>query len=158
VRTETGQGKRLYHHDEFLRQLGIDTQLNAPRHLICHARVSSAHQSADLARQCADSKRGHPNHELIQDVASGLNCKRPGLLAILNAVCAGQVAEVIVAHRDRLAMGVEILEWIFARFNTAFVLTPMNRRASSMSCATIFWPSSHSLLRETTDVDQHRTD
>lgn len=95
----------------------------AEKESIVYARVSSAHQKADLARQIADLRREHPSHRLVSDVGSGLNFKRRGLLAVLERVLAGVVDEVVVMHRDRLARyGVELLEFVFKEAGTRLVV------------------------------------
>jgi len=124
IRTQAGAGKRRYRLADVATLLGVEpSREEETRRRICYARVSSAHQQADLERQCADLQRERPGHEFIYDVGSGINWKRAGLLAILDAVCAGTVAEIVVAHRDRLArIGVELLEWLFCRYDTKLVV------------------------------------
>ncbi len=122
IRTQGGKGKRRYSIADIGHLLGVHAKEEA-RRCISYARVSSQHQHADLERQCADLRHAKPDHELISDTGSGLNWKRPGLLAILDAVCSGAVAEIVVAHRDRLArIGVELLEWLFQRYDTRLVV------------------------------------
>lgn len=123
IRSRGGSGKRLYRLADVHRQLGVHRQLAArpevARRRICYARASSANQDAELERQCADLRAACPSHELITDTSSGLDWERPGLLSLLDAVCSGAVAEVVVARRDRLArIGVELLEWLFQRYDT----------------------------------------
>lgn len=43
-----------------------------------------------------------PDHEVVTDVGSGINWKRPGLLSILERAQRGTVRQVVVASRDRL--------------------------------------------------------
>ena len=69
---------------------------------VCYARVSSQKQKDDLERQVQDLEAAYPDHEVITDIASGINWKRPGLIAILDRAMRGDVKEVVVAHRDRL--------------------------------------------------------
>jgi predicted site-specific integrase-resolvase len=122
VRAASSTGRRLYSLADFLKVVGADVEAHSRRR-ICYARVSSPHQRPDLERQSADLINAFPAHELIHDIGSGLNWKRPGLLSILDAVCSGLVKEVVVAHRDRLArIGVELLEWLFKRYDTKFVV------------------------------------
>jgi putative resolvase len=122
VRSHEGSGKRLYLLSDVTKVLGA-SELISEKRRICYARVSSAHQRADLERQCTDLRQGYPGYELLQDVGSGLNWRRPGLLTLLDAVCQGDVAEVVVTHRDRLArIGVELIEWLFQHFETAFIV------------------------------------
>lgn len=131
VRSQGGTGKRLYCLTDVKHQLGLFEEAQ-PRRRICYARVSSAHQHADLERQCDDLKRAYPTHELIQDTGSGINWRRPGLLTLLDAVCSGTVAEVVVAHRDRLArIGVELLEWLFERYNARLVVLEQSEERQS---------------------------
>jgi len=88
-----------------------------------YARVSSAKQKGDLARQIDDLKKAYPDHDVIHDVASGVNFKRKGLQALLELVFTGMVSEVVVAHRDRLArLGCDLLETIFTKLGTKLVV------------------------------------
>ena len=66
------------------------------------------------------SKKEAPKYtRLIQDVASGLNFQRTGLLALLDAIEAGSVATVVVAYKDRLArFGIQLIERTFRKHQT----------------------------------------
>lgn len=80
---------------------------------ICYCRVSSAKQRDDLNRQIGQMRENFPAYELIQDVGSGLNFKRCGLLSILERAMSGAVKEVVVAHKDRLCrFGFDLIQWI----------------------------------------------
>ena len=57
-----------------------------------YARVSSVKQKEDLERQ----------KQLISDIGSGVNFKRPGLKTLLERASRGMVSEIVVTHRDRL--------------------------------------------------------
>lgn len=80
---------------------------------VVYARVSSHDQRADLYRQVARladwaTSNGHVVGEVVTEVGSGLNGKRPKLRRILSDPSA---SVVVVEHRDRLArFGVEHLE------------------------------------------------
>jgi putative resolvase len=90
---------------------------------ILYARVSSRSQRADLDRQIAKLLELYPAAELITDIASGLNFKRKGLRAILEAVRTGNVGAIIVAHKDRLArFGFELIEWLCQLDGTKIVV------------------------------------
>lgn len=84
---------------------------------VVYARVSSHDQRADLDRQVARltdwaTTNGHSVGEVVREVGSGLNGKRPKLRRILSDPSA---SVVVVEHRDRLArFGVEHLEAAFA--------------------------------------------
>ncbi|MHA1730872.1 MAG: recombinase family protein, partial [Promethearchaeota archaeon] len=51
----------------------------------------------------ACASRGYRLERVYRDVGSGLNDRRPGLLRLVDRVCAGGVDAVVVATRDRLA-------------------------------------------------------
>lgn len=80
---------------------------------VVYARVSSHDQRQDLDRQVARladwaTSNGHVVGEVVTEVGSGLNGKRPKLRRILSDPSA---SVVVVEHRDRLArFGVEHLE------------------------------------------------
>jgi predicted site-specific integrase-resolvase len=103
-----GAGKRLYHVSDVRSYLGASRLDPAngsgsnPRARIVYARVSSKKQEPDLARQEEALLRLYPEHELVRDIASGINFKRRGLTSILERAMQGRVEEVVVAHRDRL--------------------------------------------------------
>ncbi|MEZ5672371.1 MAG: IS607 family transposase [Thiotrichaceae bacterium] len=65
----------------------------------------------------------YPNHELIEDIGSGLNFKRKGFNALLERIMSGNVAEIVVAHRDRLCrFGFELIESIANKHNCNIVV------------------------------------
>lgn len=80
---------------------------------VVYARVFSHDQRPDLDRQVARltdwaTSNGHVVAEVVTEVGSGLNGKRPKLRRILSDPSA---SVVVVEHRDRLArFGVEYLE------------------------------------------------
>lgn len=84
-----------------------------PGRTVVYARVSSHDQRQDLDRQVARgadwaTSNGHVVGEVVTEVGSGLNGKRPKLRRILSDP---SVSVVVVEHRDRLArFGVEHLE------------------------------------------------
>ena len=128
-------GKRLYHLQDILGKLGLKSQPDdvktttskpsATKISYIYARVSSSKQktAGDLTRQIEAMQQAYPNHQVIKDVASGLNYKRKGLQTILERCLQGLVAEVVVSDRDRLArFGVELLEWLFSWCKVRFVV------------------------------------
>lgn len=114
-------GKRLYSKQQLEQLIGGSTSVKRSKFI--YARVSSHHQKADLERQIQDLQQAYPNHQLVKDVASGLNWKRPGLLSLLERVSAGTVSEVVVAYRDRLCrFGLELVEWIFSKHGVRLIV------------------------------------
>lgn len=79
---------------------------------VAYCRVGSHDERADLERQAGRvslwaSEHGLSIDEIVTEVGSGLNAKRPRLARLL---ADGGVARIIVEHRDRLArFGVEHL-------------------------------------------------
>jgi putative resolvase len=88
-----------------------------------YARVSSNKQKSDLQHQIQFLADKFPDHGTITDVGSGLNFKRKGLQTILDGLFAGNIKEVVVASKDRLArFGFELIEDIFRRFDARIVV------------------------------------
>jgi putative resolvase len=75
---------------------------SAERKTIVYARVSSPKQRADLERQRSFLLERYPDAEVVTDVGSGINWKRPGLLSVLERAHGGTIEQVVVASRDRL--------------------------------------------------------
>lgn len=72
------------------------------KQVIGYARVSSADQKADLTRQ-ADTLRQHVGiTTVITDTGSGMNCQKPGFRKLLSLLLRGEVAELVLTHKDRL--------------------------------------------------------
>jgi len=94
---------------------------------ILYSRVSSHKQKDDLQRQkqyledkTKDSKEEYIH---IQDIASGLNFKRPGLLRILELVKEGKIQRVVVASKDRLArFGFDLIQWLCHEYDTEILV------------------------------------
>ena len=91
----------------------VDVQPSRAGRLVVYARVSSHDQRVDLDRQVARvtqwaTRQGLAVNEVIGEVGSGLNGKRPKLRRLL---AEPQATTIVVEHRDRLArFGVEHLE------------------------------------------------
>lgn len=85
---------------------------NAAGRTVAYCRVSSHDQRDDLERQAGRvslwvSEHGLSVDEVVTEVGSGLNAKRPRLARLL---ADASVARIVVEHRDRLArFGVEHL-------------------------------------------------
>jgi putative resolvase len=87
-----------------------------PKTNYLYTRVSSKKQSDDLVRQVSflqSRKPEYANYTVIQDIGSGINFKRKGLLEILDASLQGTIGELVVAHRDRLSrFGFDLIQTI----------------------------------------------
>jgi len=107
-------------HRRYLFQQVAKSASSVEQKAYCYARVSSAKQKGDLQRQVALLKAQYPNHQILEDIGSGINFRRRGLITLLERVFAGDVSEVVVAHRDRLTrFGFELFEYIFKRFKVS---------------------------------------
>lgn len=118
----TPSGIRMYNKADIyaiLNQRG-----NKPENRkIAYCRVSSKKQIDDLERQKDSFRSSHPNHELVQDIGSGINFKRKGLQGILEQAMRGEVEEVVVSHRDRLCrFAFDLIEWILYKNGTKLVV------------------------------------
>jgi len=85
---------------------------------ICYARVSSADQRDDLARQ-ADrlaahaAARGWTDVEIISDLGSGMNYQKRGLLRLLKLILHGKLQRLVLENRDRLLrFGADLVLWL----------------------------------------------
>ncbi|MEV4729824.1 IS607 family transposase [Saccharopolyspora sp. NPDC049426] len=96
--------------------------------VVIYARVSSHDQRADLDRKVARltewaTSNGHEVGEVVTEVGSGLNGKRPKIRRLLSDPSA---TVVVVEHCDRLArFGVEHLEAALSAQGRRIVVTDM---------------------------------
>ena len=92
---------------------------------ILYSRVSSHKQEDDLQRQKQYLEENCQTKEFthIQDIASGLNFKRKGLIKILDSVKEGKVRTIIVASKDRMArFGFDLIEWLCHEYGTKILV------------------------------------
>ena len=93
-------GKRYYNVEKYLKEQGLickkvnkkeikctnleDIKDIETKVKICYARVSSRGQKNDLERQKELLKSKYPDYILIEDIGSGINLTKRGLLKILD--------------------------------------------------------------------------
>lgn len=113
----TPTGRRYYEPKVLDDWLAEKHHILAPeRARLAYCRVSSQAQKPDLKNQREVTTqfciaRGIANVEYIEEIGGGLNFKRPKFTALVDRICAGEVATVIVAHKDRLArFGFDLLQ------------------------------------------------
>ena len=80
----------------------------AGRRTVAYCRVSSVAQRPDLENQqrlleAFCTARGFVVDECISEIGGGLNFKRKQFLRLVDAVIAGEVSTLVLAHKDRLA-------------------------------------------------------
>jgi len=86
-------------------------------------RVSSAAQKNDLERQKLYMQKRYPKHLLIEDIGSGLNFNRRGLRKIIKYAISGQLEELVVAYKDRLArFGFELIEDLIKEYSNGRII------------------------------------
>ena len=110
----TDNGYRYYSEEQVNQVLNIN-QKN--KKVIGYCRVSSPKQKDDLERQIENVKmyllaQGKP-FEIISDVGSGINCKRKGLLELLDRINKNEVEKIVILYKDRLSrFGFELIEYV----------------------------------------------
>ena len=98
---------------------------------VLYGRVSSPDQKDDLSRQTNRlrgfaSGLGLQNVEVVEELGSGLNGKRPKLLKLL---ADSTVTRIVVEHRDRLArFGVEYIEAALQAQGRALIVAEMGEQ------------------------------
>jgi excisionase family DNA binding protein len=117
-------GQRRYNRDEIEQlQSGDEFQHSTTRTNVIYCRVSSRKQESDLQRQVKFMQRIYPNDEVITDVGSGVNFKRPGMQALLERVCSGEIGRIAIAYKDRLArIGYDLFKQIAKIFGCEIVV------------------------------------
>ena len=109
----------LYNVKKYLRKKNII--LNKKK--ICYCRVSSNKQKLDLERQVLYMKEKYPTYEIIKDIGSGLNYKRPGLKMIMEKAINGEIDELVIAYKDRLTrFGYEMIEWLITTYSNGKII------------------------------------
>jgi putative resolvase len=98
---KSGQRKRFYHKQDIFNLFGLQQQEEASKkRKFIYARESSTKQEADFKRQIDQFSIEYPEHEVISNIASGINFRRQGIQKILELAYKGMVAEVAIAHKD----------------------------------------------------------
>ena len=139
-RTPSGQRRisracRLEMQNNCRRGSDRDDPLKERRTDFLYARVSSRKQVDDLQRQC-EFLRSHNSEynsfDLVTDIASGINFKRPGLKKILDSCLQGTVGRVVVAHKDRLCrFGFDLLDHLVRKAGGTIIVVQQDEGQSS---------------------------
>lgn len=126
-------GKRYYNVEKYLKGKGLTCQKITKKEIkcskyeefeekkrikICYARVSSSGQKEDLERQKEELKEKYPKHFLIEDIGSGINLTKRGIVKIIEMAIEGKIEELVVAHKDRLArFGYDLIELLIKKYS-----------------------------------------
>lgn len=117
IRTPFGQRR---YREEDIRKL---QQNFDPRKEYIYCRVSSQKQAGDLERQIEFMRNLFPTFEVISDIGSGVNFRRPGLKTLLEQLHSDNVKTIAVSYRDRLCrIGFEIFEQLAELFKCKIVV------------------------------------
>jgi putative resolvase len=105
VAHRTPANRRYYTHDQYLTVIG--QQATNEKQCVVYYRVSRAEQKDDLESQRQALEQfcigaGKSVDAWLKDVGSGLNYKRKNFTALMDMVERGEVAEIVIAHQDRL--------------------------------------------------------
>jgi predicted site-specific integrase-resolvase len=118
--------RRLYHTGDVKKFFGAP-EAKTIRQTAIYARVSSSHQKDDLERQIKLLRETYPDALLFKDVASGLNWRRPGFVALLEAMYDNRISTIVVSYKDRLLrFGYELFEFIAKKADTSIVVLNRN--------------------------------
>lgn len=106
VPERTPAGHRRYDVCKLAELTGEQLASKEPQKTIAYARVSSNDQKADLERQrqvlerfCA--QKGW-EHEIICDLGSGMNCRKKGLVKLLELLVSGRMKRLVLTRKDQL--------------------------------------------------------
>jgi len=122
---KTPGGKRLYNVEKYLIDQSPNKENTGKK--ICYCRVSTRNQKDDLERQIKFMQDKYPTHEIISEIGSGLNMNRKKLRGIIKDAIEGKIAEVVVAHRDRLTrFGFELFESIISDYSNGKIIVLNN--------------------------------
>lgn len=126
---KTPGGHRRFDVEEVRRQL-FDLkkyETGTEKTTILYARVSSNGQKNDLKFQ-KEKLELHAaakgwKYEVIEDVGSGLNYRRPGFNKMINLILEGKVERVVVNYMDRLCrFGHEMVEAVCVKHGVELVV------------------------------------
>ena len=131
VAERTSKGHRRYRLDQLMR---VESSDASKRITLGYARVSSHDQKDDLMRQkevlqlfCA--QRGW-RFEIIEDLGSGMNYRKKGLIKLLNRLLSGEIERLVLTHKDRLLrFGAELIFSICEIKRTEVVIINQSQEA-----------------------------
>lgn len=133
VAERTPSGHRRY---DLAQLMGLTPRLaRSEKATICYARVSSNDQKQDLVRQIEllesfCSTNGW-SYEIIKDLGSGMNCRKPGLRQLIKRICDGDVGRLVLTHKDRLLrFGADLVFSLCEHFNTEIVIINSSEEVS----------------------------
>ncbi|CAK0770263.1 putative resolvase [Gammaproteobacteria bacterium] len=125
------QTKRLTSGQRYFDETDVHLVFNGiqvKRLIIVYCRVSSANQKSDLESQLEAMEMycrgaGIPVDEWIREIGGGMNFKRKYFLNILDRILRGEIAKLLIAHKDRLMrFGFELFEYIASQHGCEIII------------------------------------
>ena len=123
----TVSGRRYYDEADLATALNLP-QRRGNRRTVAYCRVSSPAQRPDLQNQRTALERYTqakqiPVDEWIMEIGGGLNFERKRFLKLVDAILAGEVERVVIAHQDRLVrFGFALLKHVCEMHQTELVV------------------------------------
>jgi putative resolvase len=123
----TVSGRRYYSEEDLAVALNLEV-VPIARRTVAYCRVSSPAQRPDLANQRAALERYAQEKriridEWIIEIGGGLNFERKRFLKLVDAILAGEVKRVVIAHQDRLVrFGFALLKHVCEQKQTELVV------------------------------------
>lgn len=115
----TPTGRRTYDISTLIAQ----TETSSVSKEVCYCRVSTNGQRPDLARQIEYMEEKYPEYEIVSDVGSGINFKRPGLQKIIKYAIEGTLKTLVIAYKDRLCrIGYDLIEHILETYSETDII------------------------------------
>ena len=120
-------GHRYYDESDVRRALGIDIP-QAQKKTVVYCRVSSRNQLPDLKSQVESMRMyclgaGIAVNQWLEEIGGGMNFKRKMFLSIMDRIERGEIAKLIIAHRDRLVrFGSDFFELFAAKHGCQIVV------------------------------------
>ena len=107
-------GHRRYAKEQIKAFCGGSLAAPKTAKAVCYARVSSHDQKKDLETQKNKlenfAKKHFADYQVISDLDSGLNYKKPGLIRLLKLIHEETFTHLVLNHKDRLLrFGSEII-------------------------------------------------
>ena len=127
IAKRTVTGRRYYGEADLAIALNLPQRPGA-RRTIAYCRVSSPAQRPDLHNQRAALERYTQDKQItvdewIMEIGGGLNFQRKRFLTLFDAILAGEVERVVIAHQDRLVrFGFALLKHVCETHQTELVV------------------------------------
>ncbi len=129
IQAVIGKGRqRRFKLSEVRRLMNFDKPQSYQNTCLIYCRVSTTIQRANLSRQrdrleAYAVANGYILENIYEDIASGMNFKRKGLLRLLKHCQTHAIKAVLIEFKDRLArFGVELIQELLHSFGTELVI------------------------------------